>query len=165
MRKLCPNCEELLKPTSNPEVGQCSGCGWSGHYWRAAKETSSPTATRSCLSNVASCNNLKQLKGNPVNNDIRESLSRLGQINPADLGAASTELTTLLAELRKEVETQTNVVNAADSADPAYSSAASDLVGLLQLTQVAVDSKTELGKLAMAAGKAMSRVLKKAPTR
>ena len=43
MRKLCPNCEELLKPTSNPEVGQCSGCGWSGHYWRAAKEPSLPT--------------------------------------------------------------------------------------------------------------------------
>ena len=37
VRKLCPNCEELLKPTSNPEVGQCSGCGWSGHYWRAAR--------------------------------------------------------------------------------------------------------------------------------
>ena len=43
MRKLCPNCEELLKPTSNPEVGQCAGCGWSGHYWRAAKEPSLPT--------------------------------------------------------------------------------------------------------------------------
>ena len=42
MRKLCPNCEELLKPTSNPEVGQCSGCGWSGHYWRAAKEPALP---------------------------------------------------------------------------------------------------------------------------
>ena len=38
MRKLCPNCEELLKPTVDPEVGQCSGCGWSGHYWRAARE-------------------------------------------------------------------------------------------------------------------------------
>ena len=42
MRKLCPNCEEMLKPTVNPEVGQCSGCGWSGHYWRAAKEPSLP---------------------------------------------------------------------------------------------------------------------------
>ena len=42
VKKLCPNCEELLKPTSNPEVGQCSGCGWSGHYWRAAKEPSRP---------------------------------------------------------------------------------------------------------------------------
>jgi DNA polymerase III epsilon subunit-like protein len=45
VRKLCPNCEELLKPTSNPEVGQCSGCGWSGHYWRAAKEPALPTVT------------------------------------------------------------------------------------------------------------------------
>ena len=45
MRKLCPNCEELLKPTSNPEIGQCSGCGWSGHYWRAAKEPALPTVT------------------------------------------------------------------------------------------------------------------------
>ena len=44
MRKLCPNCEELLKPTSNPEVGQCSGCGWSGHYWRATKEPRLPAA-------------------------------------------------------------------------------------------------------------------------
>jgi len=45
MRKLCPNCEELLKPTSNPEVGECSGCGWSGHYWRAAREPALPTDT------------------------------------------------------------------------------------------------------------------------
>jgi len=45
MKTLCPNCEELLKPTCNPEVGQCSGCGWSGHYWRAAKEPSLPAAT------------------------------------------------------------------------------------------------------------------------
>jgi oligoribonuclease len=43
MRKLCPNCEELLKPTGNPEVGQCSGCGWSGHYWRAAREPALPS--------------------------------------------------------------------------------------------------------------------------
>ena len=43
MKKLCPNCEELLKPTSNPEVGQCSGCGWSGHYWLAAREPALPT--------------------------------------------------------------------------------------------------------------------------
>jgi len=45
MRKLCPNCEELLKPTSNPEVGECSGCGWSGHYWRAAREPALPADT------------------------------------------------------------------------------------------------------------------------
>lgn len=52
MNKLCPNCEELLKPTSNPEVGQCSGCGWSGHYWRAAKEPGLP-ATPPKLSYVS----------------------------------------------------------------------------------------------------------------
>jgi len=45
MKKFCPNCEELLRPTSNPEVGQCAGCGWSGHYRRAAKEPSLPTVT------------------------------------------------------------------------------------------------------------------------
>jgi len=98
-----------------------------------------------------------------MTDDIRQSLSRLGQINPADLDPASAELTTLLAALRKEVETQTSVVNAADSTDPAYSTAASDLMGLLQLTQAAVDSRTELGKLAGAASKAVGRVLKKAP--
>ena len=52
MRKLCPNCEELLKPTGKPEVGQCSGCGWTGHYWRAAKEPSLP-ATPPKLSYVS----------------------------------------------------------------------------------------------------------------
>jgi hypothetical protein len=95
--------------------------------------------------------------------DIRQSLSRLGQINPADLDAASAELTALVTALRKEVETRTGVVNTADSTDPAYSAAASDLMGLLQLTQAAVDSRAELGKLAGAASKAVGRVLKKAP--
>jgi len=98
-----------------------------------------------------------------VTDDIRQSLSRLGQANPADLDAASAELTALLATLRKEVENRTGVVNTADSTDPAYGAAASDLVGLLQLTQAAVDSRTELGKLASAASKAVGRVLKKAP--
>ena len=98
-----------------------------------------------------------------MNNDIRESLSRLGQINSADLDSAGAEVTTLLAALRKEVETETGVVNTADSTDPAYSTAASDLVGLLQLTQTAVDARTELGKLASAANKAVGRLLKKAP--
>ncbi len=45
MKKLCPNCEELLKPTENPEIGRCAGCGWTGHYWRAAKEPALPTVT------------------------------------------------------------------------------------------------------------------------
>ena len=98
-----------------------------------------------------------------MNNDIRESLSRLGQINSADLDSAGAEVTTLLAALRKEVETETGVVNTADSTDPAYSTAASDLVGLLQLTQTAVEARTELGRLASAASKAVGRLLKKAP--
>ena len=34
-----------MKPTSNPEVGECSGCGWSGHYWRAAREPALPADT------------------------------------------------------------------------------------------------------------------------
>jgi len=42
VKKLCPNCEELLKPTENPEVGRCAGCGWTGHYWRAAEEPALP---------------------------------------------------------------------------------------------------------------------------
>jgi len=98
-----------------------------------------------------------------MNSDIRESLGRLKQLRIADLAATDNELTVLVTALRKEVETQTGVVNSADSTDPAYSTAASDLVGLLQLTQAAVDDKTELGKLAAAASKAVGRVLKKEP--
>lgn len=98
-----------------------------------------------------------------MNSDIRESLGRLKQLRIADLAATDDELTVLVTALRKEVETQTGVVNTADSTAPAYSAAASDLVGLLQLTQAAVDAKTELGKAAAAAGKAVGRVLKKAP--
>jgi DNA polymerase III epsilon subunit-like protein len=45
VKKPCPNCEELLSPTSNPEVGQCTGCGRSGHYWRAAKDPAIPVLT------------------------------------------------------------------------------------------------------------------------
>ena len=98
-----------------------------------------------------------------MNNEIRESLARLRQLKVPDLTGTDGELTILLTALRKEVEAQTAVVNTADPSDPAYSAAASDLVTLLQLTQTAVDAKTELGKLAIAAGKAVSRVLKKAP--
>jgi hypothetical protein len=98
-----------------------------------------------------------------MTNDIRESLARLKQLRITDLGATDDELTILVTALRKEVETQTGVVNTADSINPAYTAAASDLVGLLQLSQAAVDAKAELGKLAGAAGKAIGRVLKKAP--
>ena len=98
-----------------------------------------------------------------MNADIRESLGRLGQVPAADLAGIDRELTTLLAALRKEVETQTSVVNTADSTDPAYSAAANDLVGVLQLTQAAADSKKELDKLVYSAGKIIGRVMKKAP--
>ena len=98
-----------------------------------------------------------------MNNDIRESLTRLGQLKVPDLTGTSDELETLLAALRKEVEAKTAVVNTADASDPAYNAAASNVVMLLQLTQTAVDAKAELGKLMLAAGKAVSRVLKKAP--
>ena len=98
-----------------------------------------------------------------MNNDIRESLTRLEQIKAADLGGTDHELATLQTALRKEVEAQTGVVNATDSSDPIYSTAASDLVGLLQLTQAAADARAELTKLVYSAGKAISRVLKKAP--
>lgn len=98
-----------------------------------------------------------------MNSDIRESLGRLGQVRIADLAGIDNELTTLLTALRKEVETQTGVVNTADSTDPAYNTAANNLVGLLQLTQAAADSKREVDKLVFAAGKAISRVMKKAP--
>lgn len=99
---------------------------------------------------------------NPIR-EVRESLARLGQIRVADLAATSNELTTLHSALRKEVEAQTAVVNTADSSDPAYHHAASDLVELLQLTQAAVDAKNELDKLMVSVGKVVSRVLRKAP--
>lgn len=81
-----------------------------------------------------------------MNNDIRESINRLGQIKAADLGDIDHELAALQTVLRKEIETQTGVVNSADSTDPAYHAAASDLVGLLQLAQAATDTRKELDR-------------------
>jgi len=98
-----------------------------------------------------------------MTNDIRESLARLEQIKAADLGDIDHELATLETLLRKEIETQTGVVNTAESRDPAYSAAASGLLVLLQLAQAATDTRKELDKLVLSAGKAVSRVLKKAP--
>lgn len=98
-----------------------------------------------------------------MNNDIRESLARLEQIKPADVGGIDNELATLQTAVRKEIETQTSVVNTADLTDPAYSIAANDLVGLLQLSQAAADGRAEVTKLVYVAGKVMGRVLKKAP--
>ena len=45
MRKLCPNCEELLKPTSNPEVGQCCRLRLDRPLLASRKEPSLPTVT------------------------------------------------------------------------------------------------------------------------
>jgi hypothetical protein len=98
-----------------------------------------------------------------MNNDIRESLGRLEQVRTADLAGIDSELTTLLTALHKEVEAQTSIVNTADSTNLAYGAAANDLVGLLQLTQAAANSKKELDKLVFSAGKAIGRVMKKAP--
>lgn len=98
-----------------------------------------------------------------MNSDIRESLGRLGQIKATDLGGIDQELETLQTLLRKEIETQTGVVNSADSSGPAYGAAASNLVVLLQLAQAANESRKELDKLVFSAGKTVSRVLKKSP--
>ncbi len=98
-----------------------------------------------------------------MNNEIRESIGRLNQLRVGDLAGTHGELTTLLAALRKETEAKSTVVNTADSTDPAYSIAASNLVELLQLTQAAVDANAKLQKLMVSAGEAVSRVLKKVP--
>lgn len=43
MRKLCPNCEELLKTNErDPSLGWCNGCGWSGHLGLAHRHPSPP---------------------------------------------------------------------------------------------------------------------------
>ena len=43
MRKLCPNCEELLKVNErDPSQGWCNGCGWSGHLGLARCNPSPP---------------------------------------------------------------------------------------------------------------------------
>jgi len=98
-----------------------------------------------------------------MNNEIRESIGRLNQLRVGDLAGTHGELTTLLTALRKETEAKSTVVNTADSTDPAYNTAARDLVELLQLTQAAVDAKAKLQKLMVSAGEAVSRVLKKVP--
>jgi len=44
VRKLCPVCEELLKPDSLGGC-YCRGCGWSGFWSQARKEPAPPTVT------------------------------------------------------------------------------------------------------------------------
>jgi len=98
-----------------------------------------------------------------MNNEIRESIDRLAQTKAADMSSIDHELDTLQTALRKEIETQTGVVNTADSTDPLYRTASNDLVGLLQLAEAAADSREELTRLTFSAGKAIARVTKKAP--
>ncbi len=98
-----------------------------------------------------------------MTNDIRQSLARLEQISSANLDAVTAELNVLLAAVQKEVQAQSSVLKEADTTHAAYSAAASDLVGLLQLSQVTIEARAELGKLTAAAKKTLQRVWKKAP--
>ncbi|MHB8108285.1 MAG: hypothetical protein ACYDH4_12815, partial [Candidatus Cryosericum sp.] len=45
MKKFCPNCEALLKPTSNPTVGRCPDCGREWPYGTGLTEPSPPRMT------------------------------------------------------------------------------------------------------------------------
>mgnify|MGYP000713562100 CR=1 FL=1 len=98
-----------------------------------------------------------------MTNEIRESLSRLGQVLVSDLKGTGAELQTLIAAIRKEVEARGEAMKTAGSGDPIYLSAGNDLVELLQLNQAAVAANAEIDRLVLAAGKAVSRVLKKTP--
>lgn len=98
-----------------------------------------------------------------MTNEIRESLTRLEQALVSDLKGAGTELQTLITAVRKETEAKGVVLRTADSGDPSYLAASDGLVELLQLNQAAVAASTKIERLAVAAGKAVSRVLKKAP--
>ncbi len=98
-----------------------------------------------------------------MNNEIRESIDRLAQIKIADMSSLDGELATLQTVLHKEIEAKTALVNTAEPTDSAYRTAANDLVVLLQLAEAAADTRDELTKLTHSAGKAVSRVLKKAP--
>jgi hypothetical protein len=97
-----------------------------------------------------------------MTNEIRESLARLGQLLVSDLKGTGAELQTLIAAIRQETEAQSEVLRTADSGDPAYLAASTGLMELLQLNQTAVTANAEIDRLTLAAGKAVSRVLKKA---
>ena len=98
-----------------------------------------------------------------MTNDIRESLDRLQQLAPACLHETSEELTTLIAALRAGRERPEQRLAGRRHDHAAYSVAASDVVALLQLTQTAIEAKTELGKLSAAAGKAMQKLCEEGP--
>ncbi len=44
MKRFCPKCEEMLKPTSMAN-GECRGCGWEGQLCLGGKEPSLPAKT------------------------------------------------------------------------------------------------------------------------
>ena len=96
-----------------------------------------------------------------MNNDIRESIGRLQQLPTGDLAATSDVLTTLLAALRKEITSRSGELAGVDHF--AFVGPAGELTTLLQLTNAVIQAKAELDKLTTAAGKAIQRVLKKAP--
>jgi hypothetical protein len=98
-----------------------------------------------------------------MTNEIRESITRLEALSPANLEATEAELTTLVAATQKEVTAQSNVLGGTGRTHDAYSMAAGYLVALLQLSQAAIEATAELNKLNVAAKKAVAKVLKKAP--
>ena len=98
-----------------------------------------------------------------MTDDIRASLARLKEIPTASLDAANGELTTLLTGLRKEIESRRGALHGPDVTHTAFSVAADDLTTLLQLANAVIQTKGELGKLEMAAGKAIQRLWKKVP--
>ena len=96
-------------------------------------------------------------------NEVRESLARINTLLISDLKGTSDELRTLIAAIRKESDAKSEVLRTADSGDPAYIAASNGLVELLQLNQAAVAANSEIDRLCLAAGKAVAKVMKKAP--
>lgn len=96
-------------------------------------------------------------------NEVRESLARINTLLISDLKGTSDELRTLIAAIRKETDAKSEVLRTADSGDQAYIAASNGLVELLQLNQAAVAANAEIDRLCLAAGKAVAKVMKKAP--
>jgi len=98
-----------------------------------------------------------------MTDDIRASLARLKEIPTTDLDAANGELTTLLIGLRNEIESRSGALHGPDVSHTAFSAAADELTTHLQLANAVIQAKGELGKLQIAAGKALQRLWKKVP--
>lgn len=98
-----------------------------------------------------------------MNREIEAAIKQVREAKPANLDKAIDALTTLASCLRKEVEAHMNVLGNADASHAAFSMASSDLVSLLQLMQVSIETAAELGKLKTSAGKTIKRILKKVP--